>query len=335
MPGAAKAIAGNTADEAAILALMKAETDAFLSRDFEALRRNWIDAPQSRFLITWPGVGARVYCGIDEIATMLSDSVTAAPPVADVANSVDRVNVSIVVLGDMAWASYDQVSRRDDPDLIINGVQHELKIFHRVGADWKIACVVVLAQTVEHIPDPLVAVTQDLTVTWENGPGRALLREHPGLIVSASRLRARDRRFDAGLREAVAAAHDGMSTNPRKSSGGADKTRAVPLGEDDAGAPIFCWVFVEDGKLLIGFDEAKAGPADLERARGVFGLSPTQMRLARLLIQGHELAGAAQSLGVSINTARTQLNRMFDKTGVHSQAALVRRLITLRVPTKA
>jgi hypothetical protein len=114
---------------------MKIETEAFLRRDFDALRRNWIDTKHSRFLISWPGVGARVYSGIDEIATMLSASVAESPPVEDVESSIDRRNVSVVVSGDFAWVTYDQASRRDDPDFILNGVQHELKIFQRVGPE--------------------------------------------------------------------------------------------------------------------------------------------------------------------------------------------------------
>lgn len=39
-------------------------------------------------------------------------------------------------------------------------------------------------------------------------------------------------------------------------------------------------------------------------------------------------AVAAERLEISINTARTHLQRAFDKTGVHSQPALVRRLLS-------
>jgi DNA-binding CsgD family transcriptional regulator len=64
----------------------------------------------------------------------------------------------------------------------------------------------------------------------------------------------------------------------------------------------------------------------------VFGLSPAQQRLARLLIDGHDLAAAAKDLPVSVNTARTQLQRIFDKTGVHTQSALVRVLLSIAPP---
>jgi DNA-binding CsgD family transcriptional regulator len=52
------------------------------------------------------------------------------------------------------------------------------------------------------------------------------------------------------------------------------------------------------------------------------------VRLARLIVEGHELAAASGLLGVSVNTLRTQLQRMFDKTGQRSRAALVRALLS-------
>jgi DNA-binding CsgD family transcriptional regulator len=240
----------------------------------------------------------------------------------------------MVIGGDLAWVTYDQVSRRDDPEFILNGVQHELKIFHRVGGQWKIACAVVLAQQVEHLSEPIVEVRPDMTVAWINPGGSRMLGNHPGLEIGGNRLRARNRPFNEGLREAVKWAFERLSVNPQKNRGGSDRIRAVALGEDDEGSPRFCWVFIEDGKVLVAFDEPGARAEQLERARSLFGLSPGQMRLLGLVIQGQELAVAAENLGVSVNTARTQLNRVFAKMGVHNQTAMVRRLVSLRVPTK-
>ena len=61
----------------------------------------------------------------------------------------------------------------------------------------------------------------------------------------------------------------------------------------------------------------------------MFGLSAAQQRLAAEIVRGHTLPIAASALGISVNTARTHLNRIFDKTGVHSQAALVRNLYSV------
>ena len=66
----------------------------------------------------------------------------------------------------------------------------------------------------------------------------------------------------------------------------------------------------------------------------LYRLSPAQVRLARLIVDGHDLAGAADLLSVSINTLRTQLQRIFDKTGARTQAALVRSLLSADAPNK-
>lgn len=58
----------------------------------------------------------------------------------------------------------------------------------------------------------------------------------------------------------------------------------------------------------------------------LFGLSPAEARLAQALAEGRELTQYAQDANVAINTARTQLRHIFDKTGCRRQADLLRRL---------
>jgi DNA-binding CsgD family transcriptional regulator len=98
--------------------------------------------------------------------------------------------------------------------------------------------------------------------------------------------------------------------------------------------PLFCWVLTEDGKALVSFDDARMVAGKIKTAAEIYGLSPAQARLARLIVDGHDLAGAAGVLGVSINTLRTHLQRMFDRTGARSQAALVGVLLSAEAPTK-
>jgi DNA-binding CsgD family transcriptional regulator len=61
-----------------------------------------------------------------------------------------------------------------------------------------------------------------------------------------------------------------------------------------------------------------------ELLRGLFGLSPAEVRLLEQLVEHDSLVHAAESLGVSQATARTQLKAIFHKTGVNKQAALSR-----------
>jgi DNA-binding CsgD family transcriptional regulator len=52
-----------------------------------------------------------------------------------------------------------------------------------------------------------------------------------------------------------------------------------------------------------------------------------------LIAQGNDLTQAAERLGVSVNTVRTHLQRMFDRTGARSQSALVGILLSAEAPT--
>jgi DNA-binding CsgD family transcriptional regulator len=60
--------------------------------------------------------------------------------------------------------------------------------------------------------------------------------------------------------------------------------------------------------------------------RDLYGFTPAETRLAMVLAGGKSLGEAAESLGVSRNTAHSQLTSVFAKTGTGSQAELVRLL---------
>ena len=56
----------------------------------------------------------------------------------------------------------------------------------------------------------------------------------------------------------------------------------------------------------------------------VFGVTPAEARLILKLMEGLSLTAAAQTLGISRNTARTQLSAVFSKTQLNSQTQLVK-----------
>jgi DNA-binding CsgD family transcriptional regulator len=66
--------------------------------------------------------------------------------------------------------------------------------------------------------------------------------------------------------------------------------------------------------------EAKLEPTAVAKA---FGLSPAEKALASLLGSGSSPRQAAEKLGITYETARTQLKAIFAKTGVHRQSELV------------
>jgi DNA-binding CsgD family transcriptional regulator/PAS domain-containing protein len=57
-----------------------------------------------------------------------------------------------------------------------------------------------------------------------------------------------------------------------------------------------------------------------------YGFTPAEARLASELLKHHSVEESAEVLAISITTARTQLTRLFDKTGTRRQSELVRLL---------
>ena len=79
----------------------------------------------------------------------------------------------------------------------------------------------------------------------------------------------------------------------------------------------------------VSFKDSDLIKAKIRAAAEIFGLSAGQSRLAVEVTNGVALPQAAAALGISVNTARTHLSRIFEKTGVSSQSALVRILLSV------
>lgn len=314
------------ADKAAIMAVIRAETEAWLQRDFDALASHWVQSPQTRRMEAFTSLGVRVDEGWDAIAARLKKIVERFPERHDFDGRVRWEKVNIVIDGNVAWMTYDQIGSDTGEDR-----KRQLRILHRIDGAWKIGCLVMMESSVEEANCPLIEVDIEARILWTNRLARERIGGHAGLVADAGRLRARHRERDPALRETVRLAFDELQSQ-RPLAVARKQAWAVALGEDDEGTPLHCWVLLEDGKTLVSFDDAATLARRIGGAQEVYGLSPAQIRLARLIVDGHDLAAAAGILAVSVNTVRTQLQRIFDKTGVRSQSALVRSLLSIDAP---
>jgi DNA-binding CsgD family transcriptional regulator len=318
-------------DKAAVLAVLEAETDAWLRRDIDALAEHWVHSPQSRRLSSIAHHGSQVQEGWDAIHAAFKSLAKQYPATFDEAR-VRRERMEIVVNGDTAWASFDQIGDKTDDDFEMVGTQHELRIFQRIDGQWKIACNVVMQRTIDQEICPLIEIGTDKSVLWMNRYAHEQINNHPFLVISSGRLRARNRAHETNLQHAVGWASQHLHWN-MPSSRPSRLARAVVLGENDNAAPLFCWVLVEDGKILVSFNDDQMLKRRVAIAQGIYGLTAAQTQLAQLLAQGHDPSLAAEKLGITINTVRTHVRRMFDKTGAHSQSALVGLLLSAEAPT--
>jgi DNA-binding CsgD family transcriptional regulator len=94
------------------------------------------------------------------------------------------------------------------------------------------------------------------------------------------------------------------------------------------------WEAVDGGaRVMVQIIDGHApASGQAEALRIAAGLTAAEARVAALVGGGMSTAQAAATLGVSMNTVKTQLTRCFDKTGVRSQVALARLLASIPVP---
>lgn len=81
------------------------------------------------------------------------------------------------------------------------------------------------------------------------------------------------------------------------------------------GGPL-AMLFVSDPAAESQFDEREIGR--------IYGLTGAEARLLRALLEGKRMSEYADETGITLNTAKTYLTQLFDKTGTSRQAELVR-----------
>lgn len=94
------------------------------------------------------------------------------------------------------------------------------------------------------------------------------------------------------------------------------RTSAGMLGDRKSAAAIF----ISDPDLRLSSNE--------QHLRELYALTPVEARLAASIAQGRSVDEAALEMGISRNTARAYVKRIFHKTGVRRQAELVRLMLS-------
>jgi DNA-binding CsgD family transcriptional regulator len=90
----------------------------------------------------------------------------------------------------------------------------------------------------------------------------------------------------------------------------------------------FVWIdIVRPRAILFITEPEEAAVVRSEDLRRDFGLTPAEAGFTREVLKADGLKAAADRLGISLTTARTHLAHVFDKTGTHRQAELVRLIL--------
>lgn len=314
-------------DRAAIAAVIHRETTCFRDQDFDGWAACYLHAPRTCTVSASPGLGVTVLRGWEAIR----DDMRAVMELGRTpCGMIDfgKGNMQITIDGDTAWVVYDGWMRAADSE----AESIETAILERGADGWRIVYNA-FAHTRETRTAPGgLALDAKGHVIWCKPATAEALVSHPVLTVSHGRLRARRRDWDKILQAALARAgalHGFFHHRDYLDTTGAPFRNPVVLGEDDTGAAVVCALVVMDSVTYLDIDPAADLARRLAAAQMVFGLSPGQKALAERITSGESLTDSAAALGISINTARTHLRRIYDKTGVNTQTALVRLLLSV------
>jgi DNA-binding CsgD family transcriptional regulator/PAS domain-containing protein len=183
-----------------------------------------------------------------------------------------------------------------------------------------------LAAFIDRLPGAVLLVSADGRVMHANGAAQAILAARDGLSAPAGILEAESLQARPQLRRLIAQAAVG---DAERRAGGA---MAVPRPSDKR--PFAVQVAPARGEpaltmsqaplVLVCISDPEAhSPPPIERLREMFGLTAAESRVALALFEGSSLRDVAEAAGVSIQTVRNQLVRIFEKTGANRQAALI------------
>lgn len=316
------------ADKVEILGVVEADLQSYLARDKDAWEQNWVQDERMTSIMECGTL--QVARGYDEFRdnvfqAMETDTAPSAP-------DVKRENLSIHIVGDLAWVVFDQmVADMGDP-VAPPSLSHNFRLLEKEEGNWKIVFHGVWAPPLRNSQRPTIEVANDGKVKWINQAAKDHLKTFKGLAISGSILRASRPSLDKKLRDAIArAAKLRNYAEFNKVNAGADRPISYPvlLGEDDNGAVLLCFVQIAEGSIYVSFGNDPTLKAQIEMAGVLYGLSRAQMDIAIKVANGSDLAEAASQMGISINTARTHMRRMFDKTDARSQIDLLRLFLSL------
>ena len=320
-----------TAEERAIMRVVDAEIVAFFQRDFDAFQRCWAHDPGIRRLGWCTGGGINDVRGWGELKRLVTRLFEDHPEINPTAEDRDLQNLVVHVSGAMAFVTFDHYPPDSgDADVALQGFSREGRVLQLIDGAWRHIYFGYAHQTVEPIRAPMFRVDRKGSVGWMNQSAEKMIERGDTLKLIAGRLVARAPRDTQAIRVAIEQAAD----RDTKLAGG---RACIPVlvQRDDEDAVCICWVVTEgagSGAVLVSINNLTFAQDQLDAASAVFGLSRSQQRLAELITSGYDVVASSGLLGITANTAKTHLQRIFDKTGVRSQAALIRTLLSIDRP---
>jgi DNA-binding CsgD family transcriptional regulator len=184
----------------------------------------------------------------------------------------------------------------------------------------------------DRLPYGVVLLSTDARVVLINRYAKTIVDQSDGLTVRQQELRScswdSNKRLQALIRGVAAtsrgcALHSGGAVSIARTSGRQPfRVLVTPIH-----GKVFASVLTAPAAIVFIVDPEARFDTPIDMLTELFALSRAEARLAALLLQDRSLRESAQELGVSLNTVRTQLKKLFDRTGTKRQGALIRALL--------
>ena len=184
----------------------------------------------------------------------------------------------------------------------------------------------------ESSPQGIFFIGQRGQVTYQNIEARMFFTMKDGLRLRDGSVHIDDPKVHKTLNGFIDQIRSGGETDgpdnlacaiPRKSNANPYQLIISKLPFNDRRAAVH-----DDEALAMAVisDPDDLGELKVELLRTFFDMSAAEARLARSLYKFHVLPDAAEAIGISIHTARSELKKIFSKLGVNSQSALLKKL---------
>lgn len=197
-----------------------------------------------------------------------------------------------------------------------------------------------LLDVLDQLPTAMIVVDAEARPIMVNAAAEGILALGDGMLVNRTRLEALWHPERVRLAQLIASACALANGDPPGAGGHLKITRPSgfrPFLVTVSPLPRTCCDRAgRRGRVAaVIIKDPQAEPhASTAKRRGIaelYELTPAEERLLHHLLDGSGLFEAAQRLGITRNTARTHMKRIYAKTGTHRQAELVRRLAHLTI----
>lgn len=184
-------------------------------------------------------------------------------------------------------------------------------------------------EALDHLQRGLLVTDEASHVLFSNRTADRILRQEDGLYLRPEGLGAARPRETADLRALVrhAAIHDGDASLAVLSLWRPSLKRMLLLRITSlrGHSPFFASMLHRAAIFL--HDPAEPAVMNTSVLSRLYGLTQAESRLVVLLLNGSTLPHAAEAAQISLNTARTHLQRVFMKTDTNHQTQLVKLLL--------